>query len=167
MSTHWFQKAVDETAGELEADLKSGLSNDAARDRFVRFGPNELAETRKASALVIYLRQLKNPLLIILMVGAVISFYLDYVVDAVAILVIVLINATIGFIQEYKAEKSMDALKEMAAPTALVTRGGEWINVPARELVPGDVLKINTGDILATGPVRSRSENQAVRAQWS
>ncbi len=148
MSTNWFQKAVDETAGELETDPKSGLSNDAARDRLARYGPNELAEAPKASALVIFLRQLKNPLLIILMVGAVISFYLDHVVDAVAILVIVFINATIGFIQEYKAEKSMDALKEMAAPTALVMRGGEWINVPARELVPGDVLKINTGDIL-------------------
>ncbi len=65
MSTHWFQNTVDETAGELETDLKSGLSNDAARDRLARYGPNELAETPKASALVIYLRQLKDPLLII------------------------------------------------------------------------------------------------------
>ncbi len=65
MSTHWFQKAVDETAGELETDLKSGLSNDAARYGLARYGPNELAETPKASALVIYLRQLKDPLLII------------------------------------------------------------------------------------------------------
>ncbi len=65
MSTNWFQKSVDETASELETDLESGLSNDAARDRLARYGPNELAETPKASALVIYLHQLKDPLSII------------------------------------------------------------------------------------------------------
>ncbi len=65
MSTNWFQMAVDETAGELEADLKSGLSTDTARDLLARYGPSELAETPKASALLIYLRQLKDPLLII------------------------------------------------------------------------------------------------------
>jgi Ca2+-transporting ATPase len=96
-----------------------------------------------------FLRQFINPLLIILLVGAAISGYTGHWVDAIAILVIVLINAAISFMQELKAEQSLAALSEMAAPMANVRRDGDWKEIPARNIVPGDVLRIKAGDILA------------------
>ncbi len=82
-------------------------------------------------------------------IGAIVSFFTGHIIDAVAITVIIFINAIIAFWQEFKAQKGMEALREMAAPTAQVRRNGEWVDVQAKELVPGDILKVNTGDILA------------------
>jgi Ca2+-transporting ATPase len=82
-------------------------------------------------------------------IGAIVSFFTGHLIDAIAITVIIFINAIIAFWQEFKAQKGMEALREMAAPTAQVKRDGQWVDVPAKNLVPGDILKINTGDILA------------------
>jgi Ca2+-transporting ATPase len=136
-------------AAGLGVELDLGLSGAEAADRLKRFGPNRLAEAAKASPLVLFLRQFANPLLIILLVGAAISGYTGHWVDAVAIFVIVLINAGISFAQEMKAERSLAALSDMAAPMASVRRDGDWQEVPAREIVPGDLLRIKAGDILA------------------
>jgi Ca2+-transporting ATPase len=149
MNDDWFRKSTEEVVSTLETDVERGLNRETAAARLLELGPNELKEGEKISPLRLFLEQFKNPLLIILMVGAVISIYADHVVDAIAIAVIVVINAIISFVQEYNAQKSMDALKEMAAPEAFVRRNGEWVSEPARDLVPGDVLRLTTGDILA------------------
>ncbi|MBB97563.1 MAG: ATPase [Rhodobacteraceae bacterium] len=139
---------VDEVAEALGAVPDQGLSGDEAAARLATHGPNRLAETRQTSALELLLVQLRNPLLIILMIGAVISAYTGHWVDAVAIFVIVLINAGIGFWQEYSAQKSLAALSAMAAPHAFVRRDGAWTDIMASDLVPGDVLRLKAGDIV-------------------
>jgi len=149
MNNDWFRKTTGETVDTLETDIERGLPADVAATRLREQGPNQLTEGEKTSPLRLFLEQFKNPLLIILLVGAAISLYAGHAVDAIAIGVIVVINALISFIQEHNAQKSMDALKEMAAPDAFVRRDGEWVSVPARDLVPGDVLRLNTGDIVA------------------
>ena len=136
-------------AMELDVAIEIGLSSTEAASRQETCGRNELAEGKKDSPLVLLLRQFANPLLIILLVGAAISGYTDHWVDAIAIFVIVVFNAVISFMQEYKAEQSLAALGEMAAPMANVRRDGDWKEIPALDIVPGDVLRIRAGDILA------------------
>jgi Ca2+-transporting ATPase len=149
MNNNWFRKTTEEIVNTLGTTIEEGLPADIAAKRLLELGPNQLAEGEKQSSLLLLLEQFKNPLLLILLVGAAISFYAGHAVDAIAIAAIVVINALISFAQEHNAQKSMDALKEMAAPNAFVRRNGEWISTPARDLVPGDVLRLNTGDIVA------------------
>ena len=144
-----YGRDVDAIARNLDADLDKGLTAAEAADRLKTYGANKLAEAKKDSPLVMFLRQFANPLLIILLVGAAISGYTGHWVDAIAIFVIVLINAAISFIQELKAEKSLAALSAMAAPMANIRRDGQWQEIPAVDIVPGDVLRIKAGDILA------------------
>ena len=108
---------VFKVAKALDVDIEKGLTKAEAANRLETFGPNKLAEAEKDSPWVMFLRQFLNPLLIILLVGAVISGYTGHWVDAIAIFVIVIINAAISFVQEFKAEQSLAALSEMAAPT--------------------------------------------------
>jgi len=145
----WYRLESDETLKSLGVDQKSGLSDTEADKRLSEFGANELAHEQKASIIHLLLGQFKNPLIIILMVGAFLSFYIGHTVDAVAILVIVLINIMIGFIQELNMQKSMDSLNDMSAPMALVIRNGQWEKIPAHTLVPGDIMKLDTGTIVA------------------
>lgn len=137
-----------EVAAALKSDLAEGLSEDEAARRLVATGPNALAEAKAVPPLVLFLRQFRSPLLVILLVGAAISAYTGHMVDAAAIFVIVILNALISFWQEWKAERSIAALKGMAAPRATVRRGGAWHEVPARTLVPGDVVRLKAGDIV-------------------
>lgn len=134
-----------------------GLSGDEAERRFLKYGPNELKVERKKSPLSIFLSQFSNALVLILIVAGVVSVLiglfeesgagaLEKYSDAVVIALVVLANAVIGFMQEYKAEKAIEALKKMVAPTARVFRNGELEGVPAVKLVPGDVVVIETGD---------------------
>jgi Ca2+-transporting ATPase len=122
------------------------LSQEEAERRLAQYGPNELVEEGKVSPWKILLEQFKNFLIIILLVAVVLSAVLGEVADAIVIFVIVLFAAGLGFIQEYRAERTMEALKKMAAPTASVLRSGQEIEVPARELVPGDIIILKTGD---------------------
>lgn len=140
---------MKKTFTTLEVDISQGLTAQEAASRLAEHGPNELAEGEKQSTLALFLEQFKNPLLIVLMAGAAVSWYADHVVDAIAIAVIVFINALISFIQEYGAAQSMEALKDMAAPDAFVRRASQWVSIPASDLVPGEVLRLNTGDIVA------------------
>jgi Ca2+-transporting ATPase len=144
-----YRRSIQALSDDLNVDVAAGLSSAEAAGRLDSHGPNKLAEAKKASPLAMFLGQFVNPLLIILLVGAAISGYTGHWVDAIAIFVIVLINASISFLQEFKAEQSLAALSEMAAPMADVRRDGDWREVPARDIVPGDVLRIKTGDILA------------------
>ena len=149
MEIKWFTESTANTLSKMKTTVEKGLSSNEAKQRIEQYGTNELQEQDSASALELFIHQFKNPLIFILAVGAIVSFMTGHTVDAVAITVIIFINAIIAFWQEYKAQKGMEALKEMAAPTAQVMRDGEWLSIPAKNIVPGDILKINTGDILA------------------
>lgn len=149
MSRKWFTETTDKTVSMLETSVESGLRQGDVDARRAQYGANELQEQAGKSALELFVHQFKNPLIFILGIGAIVSFVTGHMVDAVAITVIIFINALIAFWQEYKAQKGMEALREMAAPTAQVKRDGVWVDIPAREIVPGDILKISTGDILA------------------
>ncbi|TCL01194.1 Ca2+-transporting ATPase [Shimia isoporae] len=145
---HWARPA-NEVEQALKTSSAKGLSTPEATEKLAEVGENKLADTAKVSPFLLFLEQFKSPLLIILMVGAAISFYTNHLVDAVAIGVIVLLNATISFFQEFKAAQSLAALKDMAAPMAMVKRDGQWVEIPAAQLVPGDLLRFKAGDIIA------------------
>jgi P-type Ca2+ transporter type 2C len=140
------------SAGEVLADLRSsetGLSAREAAQRLAADGPNELTEGRRISPFQILLAQFESLIIWILIVAGVISGVLGEVVDAFAILTIVVLNAVIGFYQEYNAEKSIAALKKMAAPHAKVRRNGQLASIPASAIVAGDILALEAGDLIA------------------
>jgi Ca2+-transporting ATPase len=124
----------------------SGLTEEEARKRLEQHGPNELTEGKRISPLKIFLDQFKSFLIIILLVAVGLSAILGEHIDAAVIGAIVLFASGLGFIQEYRAERAMEALKRMAAPSATVMRGGEEQEIPAREVVPGDIIVLGTGD---------------------
>ncbi|WP_270731165.1 cation-translocating P-type ATPase [Shimia sp. Alg240-R146] len=142
-------KAPQEVAETLASDPKTGLSTQAATRKLAEVGPNRLADTKGVSPILLFIEQFKSPLLIILMIGAAISFYTQHYVDAVAIAVIVILNALISFMQEFRAAQSLAALKEMSAPLAFVKRDGNWVEIPAADIVPGDLMRFKAGDIIA------------------
>jgi len=137
-----------------------GLNHDEAQRRLEKYGPNALEETKGPSPITMFLSQFKESLVIILIFAAIISLVLNFYVnltlpshneppiDAIVIMIIVVINAILGFTQEYRAEKSIEALQKMAAPQAHLIREGEPIDLPATEVVPGDILRLETGDRL-------------------
>jgi Ca2+-transporting ATPase len=125
---------------------RAGLSYDEAKSRLSRFGFNELSKRKTISPWMLFLEQFKSILIIILLFAVVLSAAIGEPIDAIIIGVIILFACGLGFIQEYRAEKAMEALKKMAAPTASVLRDGNEEKIPARELVPGDVIVIRTGD---------------------
>ncbi|MDI6845936.1 MAG: calcium-translocating P-type ATPase, SERCA-type [Candidatus Saccharicenans sp.] len=139
----------EEVASTFDSDLKNGLTSEQAAAHLEKFGPNQLQETRLRSPLAVFFDQFKSFLIWVLMAAAVISGFLGEWVDALAIIGIVLLNAILGFVQEYRAEKSLAALKRMAAPMAKVIRDGQLKQIPASEVVPGDLLELEAGDHVA------------------
>lgn len=144
----FFARSIEDVSQHFATDSLLGLSQPEAEKRLAQYGPNQLTESHGISIIPLFLRQLKNPLLIVLFFGALLSFYIQHYVDAFAITAIILINATISFMQEFKAQRSMDALRDMAAPKCWVKRDGEWQNLAAADLVPGDLIKLETGTII-------------------
>jgi len=144
---HWYRKNADRIFAELKTS-PGGLSSGEAAARLKQFGPNELIEKKKKSPFMMFLDQFKDFMILVLIAAAVISGFIGELSDTIAIVVIVGINAIIGFIQEYRAEKAMEALKKMAAPTATVLRNGQPGTTPASELVPGDLVVLEAGRIV-------------------
>src|SRR5574340_893097 len=144
----WYRLEVNEVVTKLETDLKKGLDPEVAKQRLDQYGPNELVDRGGKSPWKILLEQLTDIMVIILIVSAGISIFLHEYVDAIAILVIVILNATLGFTQEYKAEKAMASLKKMAVPRVKVRRGGHLVEGQAVDLVPGDIIQLDTGDAI-------------------
>ena len=146
MTTKWWHLATDEIARTLGTDVKTGLSSAAAADKLEKLGPNELQEKKGRGPLAIFFDQFKSLMIGVLIAAALISGFLKEWVDAVAILAIVILNAILGLVQEYRAEKSLAALRRLSAPSSKVLRDGAPRIVPARELVPGDLVEIEAGD---------------------
>jgi Ca2+-transporting ATPase len=128
---------------------REGLFAEEALRRLAEYGPNELIVARGTSLLALVAEQFKNVLIVILLVATALSAFLGHGVEAIAITVIVLFAVTLGFVQEWRAERAVEALRRMSAPTATVLRDGEEAEVPAREVVPGDVLLVRAGDRIA------------------
>ncbi|MFZ4395677.1 MAG: cation-translocating P-type ATPase, partial [Kiritimatiellia bacterium] len=141
----WYALPVDATLVELKSS-SSGLSPDEAQRRLAEFGPNELQAAHRISPWKLLLDQFKNVLIIILLVGAGLSACLGEGIESIIIGVIVLFAVGLGFIQEFRAERAIDALRQMAAPTAVALRDGMELVVPARHLVPGDIVLLQAGD---------------------
>ncbi|WP_053362109.1 calcium-translocating P-type ATPase, SERCA-type [Bacillus sp. FJAT-27251] len=130
----------------LKTDCKTGLSEKEVKNRQKQHGLNVLEEGEKPSALLIFFSQFKDFMVLVLLGATLISGLLGEVIDAIAIIAIVVINAFLGFFQERKAEKSLEALKELSAPQVQALRNGKWEKILSKEVVPGDVLKFSSGD---------------------
>lgn len=133
------------TSGERGLSLK-GLSEKEAEKRLKKHGQNTFAQGKKVHPAHIFLSQFKDILIIILIVSTLLSVMMGEITEAIAILAIIIINAVMGFVQEYRTEKTLDALKNMAAPSAKVMRDGIQKNIPAAELVPDDLILLEAGD---------------------
>ncbi len=152
----WFRETPDDTL-ELLNTSKDGLTSEEAKQRLSEYGPNEIEEVERIGPLRMLLEQFMNPMVFILLVAIVISILTvvlhgsheeEGFIDAIVISAIVIINALFGFVQEYRSEKALDALKDLSAPMAIVKRGGNLQEIEARDLVPGDIITIETGDIV-------------------
>jgi Ca2+-transporting ATPase len=142
----WHSIGTDQVLGEVKSDPAHGLTEDEVRERLERYGYNELKAEEKTSPFTLFISQFKNILIIILLIATVLSAVVGEVVDAAIILVIVIFCAGLGFIQEYRAERALDALKKMLTPSVTVLRGGKELEVPSKELVPGDIMLLEAGD---------------------
>jgi Ca2+-transporting ATPase len=143
--TRWHTLTVEESVKQLESGPR-GLSSAEAAKRLEEFGPNELQAKGRVSPWTILLEQFQNVLIVILLLATALSAFLGHGVEAIAITVIVLFAVILGFIQEFRAERAIEALREMAAPNATVIRDGSDQRIPARDIVPGDVVVLATGD---------------------
>ena len=141
----WHTQTTEQAFAELKSQ-PSGLSQAEATERTLQYGANEIQAAKRISAWEILLEQFKNILILILLGATAISLFLGHGIESIAIAVIVLFAVLLGFIQEYRAERAIEALRKMAAPTASVLRDGAEVKIPARELVPGDVILLHTGD---------------------
>jgi len=141
----WHSRPIEDVVETFETDLETGLTPEEAQARFEQHGPNELVEAPRPGFWQLLLRQFQDFLILILIAAAGVSFLLGETIEAGAILAIVVLNAVLGVVQENKAEEALAALKKMAAPEARIMRDGHRISVPARELVPGDIVFLEAG----------------------
>ena len=132
----------------LDASEASGLSSREARDRFSRYGPNEPAPARRGAALIDLLLLFLNPLVIILLIASLASFFLGDTGDALIIFVIILLSIAINFFQTYRSQQAIKRLRADVTPTASVCRDGAWLEIRRRELVPGDLVRVVAGDLI-------------------
>ena len=141
----FFNKSIEEVLRELDSDPSTGLSQKEIKLRREKFGPNQLETKKPKTLLAMFFAQLNDILIYILIVAALISAILGEINDAIIIAIVIIINATVGIIQESKAEKALDALKKLSTPKAVVRRDGELKEIPSKEVVPGDIIIIDAG----------------------
>jgi len=144
---HWHQKKIAEIFEELHSSFQ-GLSGEDAKRRLQKYGPNELTEKKGKSPFMMFLDQFRDFMILVLIAAAIISGIIGEASDTIAIIVIVCLNAVIGFVQEYRAEKAMAALKKMASPTATVIRNGMPETIAATQIVPGDIAVLEAGMVV-------------------
>src|SRR5690606_32289817 len=145
MKTMWYQKQPQTVAQELETDVNKGLSSREAKKRLEVYGENRFEKKRQKSILMLFLEQLNSILIYILIAAALISFAVSEITDAIIILMVIFMNSAIGAAQERKAEKALEELSKMTTPKALVKRDGTVQEIPSENVVPGDIVIIDTG----------------------
>lgn len=141
----WYKKSKNEILKKLDVDEKNGLSSNEALRRLEKYGKNKLVTKKKKTLFKQFLSQLKDVMIYILIIAAIISAFLGEISDALIILLVIVINAVIGVVQESKAEKALDALKELSTPKALVKRDGSLKEILSEDIVPGDIVIIDAG----------------------
>jgi len=156
--TAWHSQSIEDSANVLAVDLKEGLTDEEAASRLIRYGQNKLREGKPISPLAIFIRQFKSVVIWVLIGAAIISIALSELTDGIAIIAIVVLNALIGFFQEYRAEKATAALKRLSAPRARVVRNGHATAVAATDVVPGDVLLLGSESSGVPPPVHERAQ---------
>ncbi len=155
----WHSHTIQKVAEILEIDPEAGLTAEQAKIRPEKYGPNELAERPRPGFWQLLLAQFNNFIIMILIVASIVSLLLGETIEAGAIMAIVILNAVLGVIQEGKAEEALAALKKMSAPEAHVLRDGHRVTIPARELVPGDVVFLEAGNYVPADLRLIRSVN--------
>jgi Ca2+-transporting ATPase len=144
----WWSRPAADVASALDVAVDTGVSSGEAAARLDRYGPNELEEEPTRSPWLLFLGQFANTMIVVLLIAAGVTVAVGEVKDAIVIAAIVILNAAIGFVQEYRAEQAMAALKNMASPTAKVVRDGQQTTIAAGELVPGDIVVLDAGDLI-------------------
>jgi P-type Ca2+ transporter type 2C len=144
-SKSWHAKSSEETLKELNS-TETGLSQSEAQKRLAEFGPNELKKEARTSPIKMFFEQFTDILIIILLIATALSLAIGEYIDAIVIIAIVLATAVLGFVEEFRSEKAVEALKKMTAPTATVLRDGKDERIPTSEIVPGDIILLYTGD---------------------
>jgi len=143
-----FALNIQEILSELYTHADNGLTSGAAKERLLTYGANKIEEEKSRSLWLIFLSQFTSPIVWLLMVAAGLSFYFQEWLDGLAIIVVIIINAIIGFYMEYQAERSMNALKKLSSVPSKVVRDGELIEINSEEVVPGDIAYIEAGDMI-------------------
>ena len=161
--TEWHRLETQEAVTQINSDIQNGLTTAEAARRLEEYGLNELVEQGKISPWMILLEQFKGIMVVILIISAVISLLLGETIDALVIMIIVVLNALLGFTQEYRAEQAMAALKRMAVPHVRVRRDGHLQEISARELVPGDIIQLETGNTIPADARLLESVNMRVQ----
>lgn len=148
---NWFNKGISQVEKELQTNIKEGLTEEQVKANYEKYGMNELKQKKKKSLFVKFLEQFKDFMIIVLIIAAIVSGAVgiaegEGITDTIIILIVVVLNAIIGVVQESKAEKSLEALQKLSAHSSKVVRNGKVTVVQSRELVPGDVVVLDTGD---------------------
>ena len=146
---HWHAIDLDEAVDRLDSSTSEGLGEEEVQQRLEKFGPNALHEQEGLKIPKLILDQFRDAFVLMLIAAAALSYMVGEPLDAVMIGVIVLLSAVIGFIQEYRSEKALEAMRKLTAPTARVLRGGREAIVPSRDIVPGDIIILEAGDRVA------------------
>jgi Ca2+-transporting ATPase len=144
-SRRWHELPQQEVEQLLASDLGNGLTASEAEKRLLKYGPNTLTSTPSRSAFAIFIAQFKSLIVVLLIAAALLAFLLNETIEGFAILVVIILNAVIGFLTELRAEQAITALKEQTVPTAHVIRDGEEHQIPAEKLVPGDIVVLAAG----------------------
>ena len=144
----YYRESKEEVLKELGANEQQGLTSKAAQEKLAQVGPNALVEGKKKSVVEVFLEQFKDLMVIILIVAAVISAFTGNLESTAVIIVVLILNAILGTVQHVKAEKSIEALKSLSAPAAKVLRDGKKQEIAAKDVVPGDILLLEAGDLV-------------------
>lgn len=145
----WSSLSINQLTQQLDTDPEKGLTSDESASRLSEYGPNVITEGKRRSLGAIFFKQFQDVMILVLLAAALISGLIGDTIDTIVIIVIVALNAIIGAAQEFRAERAMASLKMMAAPTAQVKRQGVIDEIPAEGLVPGDVVLLQAGDVVA------------------
>lgn len=146
MQMNWYQLDVKDVEKKLHVTVNRGLTDKQVEKRQKQYGENALEAQKKVPKWLIFLKQFQDFMVLVLLAATLVAGLLGEYIDAIAIMVIVLVNGFIGFFQEQKAEKSLDKLKELSAPMAYVLRNKKWERIPSKDVVVGDVVRITSGD---------------------
>src|SRR5699024_3350172 len=146
MLMDWYKLPVSEVKRRLDVNEEEGMEHEEVERRRQLYGKNQLTGSKRMPMWLVFLKQFQDFLVMILLAATLIAGLLGEYIDALAIMLIVLLNGVIGFVQENKAEKSLEKLKQLSAPNMRVLRHGEWVTLPAEDAVVGDIVRMTDGD---------------------